>query len=91
MIAAAVNYELSVRLPLHLFTPACAGSNFLIFVLQFVGPLIFSVVLDSAAGGSFRTAFLIYAVFQAVFIAGSLILLKLFVKDVDTKEAGAEV
>jgi hypothetical protein len=76
-----VNYELSCRLPLSVFTSASAGTNFLTFVLQFAAPLLFQVLLGSAAGGSFYVLYMSYAVIMAGFTIMAVILPKMLLKE----------
>ena len=68
LLSCVVNYELSVILPLELFTTASAGTNFFIFALQFVAPMLFLGIADMVPNGSFRSVFLIYAILQIVFL-----------------------
>lgn len=81
VVASIVNYELSVKLPLELFTIACAGSNFLIFILQFFGPILFTFLLTNVANNSFRTTFFFYAIVQAIFIIIAYLLPKILIKE----------
>lgn len=81
LLACLVNYELSCRLPLSIFTSASAGTNFLTFVLQFAAPLLFQVLLGSAAGGSFYVLYMSYAVIMAGFTIMAVILPKMLLKE----------
>ena len=76
LLSCVVNYELSVILPLELFTTASAGTNFFIFALQFVAPMLFLGIADMVPNGSFRSVFLIYAILQIVFLIISYLSLK---------------
>lgn len=76
LVVCVVNYELSCVLPLSLFTTASAGTNFFVFVMQFIAPMIFIVLLDEV-GGSFQSVFMIYAVIQVVFMTLAMFLPKI--------------
>ena len=75
MVAMVVNYELSLKLPLELFTTAAAGTNFFIFVLSFAAPTVCIAILGMV-GGSFRSVFIIYTMIQAVMLAFAMVLPK---------------
>ena len=80
LVACVVNYELSRELPLELFTTASAGTNFFIFVLQFLAPMVCLALLDVVPGGSFRIVFMVYTIIQAVMLAFALVLPKVLLK-----------
>lgn len=80
MVVAAINYELSLVLPLDVFTTSSAITNLFTFVLQFIAPLVFLAILNMV-GGSFRGVFLVYTVFLAVMVVVSYILTKGFKKN----------
>ena len=80
LISCVVNYELSVLLPLELFTTASAGTNFFVFVLQFISPMLFIGLVDIVPNGSFRSVFLIYAIAQFIFLIVAYLLLKVITK-----------
>ena len=80
LVAVVVNYELSRELPLELFTAAAAGTNFFIFVLQFLAPMVCLALLGMVPGESFRTVFMIYTIIQAVMFVFSLLLPKVLLK-----------
>lgn len=75
MVAMVVNYELSLKLPLELFTTAAAGTNFFIFVLSFVAPTVCIAILGMV-GGSFRSVFMIYTIIQVIMLAFAMVLPK---------------
>ena len=80
LVACVVNYELSRELPLELFTTASAGTNFFIFVLQFLAPMVCLALLDVVPGGSFRIVFMVYAIIQTVMLAFAVVLPKVLLK-----------
>ena len=80
LVAVVVNYELSRELPIELFTAAAAGTNFFIFVLQFLAPMVCLALLGMVPGESFRLVFMIYTIIQAVMLAFALVLPKLLLK-----------
>lgn len=80
LVACVVNYELSRELPLELFTTASAGTNFFVFVLQFLSPMVCLALLGMVPGASFRIVFMIYTIVQAVMLALALVLPKLLLK-----------
>lgn len=80
LVAVVVNYELSRELPLELFTAAAAGTNFFIFVLQFLAPMVCLALLGMVPGGSFRTVFMVYTIIQAVMLVFALVLPKVLLK-----------
>lgn len=79
LVVCVVNYELSCVLPLELFTTASAGTNFFVFVMQFIAPMI-CIALLGAVGGSFRTVFMLYALIQLVFMALAMVLPKVLLR-----------
>lgn len=79
LVAVVVNYELSRELPLELFTTASAGTNFFIFVLQFLAPMVCIALLE-IAGGSFRTVFMVYMAIQLIMLGFALILPRVLLK-----------
>lgn len=80
LVACVVNYELSRELPLDLFTTASAGTNFFVFVLQFLSPMVFLAVVGVVPMGAFRTVFCIYMVIQLVMMLVSIALPKLLLR-----------
>lgn len=80
LVACVVNYELSRELSLELFTTASAGTNFFVFVLQFLAPMACLAILGMVPGGSFRTVFMIYTVIQAVMLAFAMVLPKVLLQ-----------
>lgn len=79
LVAVVVNYELSRELPLELFTTASAGTNFFIFVLQFLAPMV-CIALLGIVGGSFRTVFMVYMAIQLIMLGFALILPRVLLK-----------
>lgn len=79
LVAVVVNYELSRELPLELFTTASAGTNFFIFVLQFLAPMVCIALLE-IVGGSFRTVFMVYMAIQLIMLGFALILPRVLLK-----------
>ncbi len=80
LVACVVNYELSRELPLELFTTASAGTNFFIFVLQFLAPMVCLALLGMVPGESFRIVFMVYTIIQVVMLAFALVLPKVLLK-----------
>lgn len=80
LVACVVNYELSRELPLALFTTASAGTNFFIFVLQFLAPMVCLALLGMVPGESFRIVFMVYTIIQIAMLALALILPKVLLK-----------
>lgn len=80
LVACVVNYELSRELPLDLFTTASAGTNFFVFVLQFLSPMVFLAVVGIVPMGAFRTVFCIYMVIQLIMMLVSVLLPKLLLR-----------
>jgi len=81
IVTALVNYELSLALPISLFTTVSAAVNFAMFVLQFLAPNIFIAILAFVPSGSFRTVCMIYAIIETVMIGISLVLPKILLKN----------
>ena len=82
LVACVVNYELSRELPLELFTTASAGTNFFVFVLQFLSPMVCLALLGMVPGESFRIVFMIYTIIQVAMLALALVLPKILLKNV---------
>ena len=80
LVACVVNYELSRELPLELFTTASAGTNFFVFVLQFLSPMVCLALLGMVPGASFRIVFMIYTIIQAAMLALALVLPKVLLR-----------
>lgn len=80
LVACVVNYELSRELPLKLFTSASAGTNFFVFVLQFLAPMVCLALLGMVPGESFRIVFMVYTIIQVVMLAFALVLPKILLK-----------
>lgn len=80
IIVSIVNYNLSFALPLELFTSACTGTYFMVYGIQFFGPILYALLLNGVMQGSFRLTFLLYAVIQVAFIAVAYVLPKVLIK-----------
>ena len=57
-----------------------AGTNFFVFVLQFLSPMVCLALLGMVPGESFRIVFMIYTIIQAAMLALALVLPKLLLK-----------
>lgn len=79
LLVCVINYELSCVLPLELFTTASSMTNFFVFVIQFITPMICIALLD-IVGGSFRTVFMLYAFIQLIFMVLAVVLPKVLLK-----------
>lgn len=79
-VCNVVNYELSMRLPLSLYTGVSAATNLFMFVLQFLAPTVFMGVLALIPSGSFRMVCMIYTLIEAAFILISYFLPKILLK-----------
>ena len=71
-----INYELSLILPLGLYTPVASALNIVNFGLQFLAPMLFIFLLNMFFQGSFRSILLLYALTQAVLAPVSYLLLR---------------
>ena len=80
LIGCVVDYKLSCELPLSLYTAASAGTNFCIFVMNFISPVVFVTMLNYIPGGSYRILFMVYALIQAALFVVALVLPKLLLK-----------